>query len=151
VSPRDCGPGDQILTSWCWRPGNRSGRLALSSCNGTHDDELLLARDLTRAVEGTQRSDFCGFDHICCGNFGRIELLWEAGRQKRNPDWSNAAVTLADQILRRAERDGRWHLLEELPVEAHLPGLFLGESGIGYQLLRLAEPERVPSVLMFAH
>jgi type 2 lantibiotic biosynthesis protein LanM len=152
VATEDCGPGDdQLLTSWCYgAPGIGLARLALSSYNESHDVELLLTGDLTCAVEGTQRSDFSGFDHICCGNFGRIELLWEAGRRNRNADWSNAALTRADQLLRRAERDGRWHLLEELPAETHLPGLFLGEAGIGYQLLRLADPQRVPSVLMFA-
>jgi lantibiotic modifying enzyme len=30
------------------------------------------------------------------------------------------------------------------------PGLFQGAAGIGYELLRLADPERVPSVLLFA-
>ncbi len=152
VATEDCGPGDdQLLTSWCYgAPGIGLARLALSSCNGLDNDNLLLTRDLTCAVEGTYRSDFCGFDHICCGNFGRIELLWEAGRRNMNADWSETALTLADRLIRRAERDGRWHLLEELPGEAHLPGLFLGEAGIGYQLLRLADPERVPSVLMFA-
>ncbi len=31
----------------------------------------------------------------------------------------------------------------------YCPGLFQGAAGIGYELLHLADPERVPSVLLF--
>jgi lantibiotic modifying enzyme len=36
------------------------------------------------------------------------------------------------------------------PVRIESPGLMTGLAGIGYQLLRLAEPDRVPSVLVLA-
>ena len=36
------------------------------------------------------------------------------------------------------------------PQAVETPGLMLGLAGIGYQMLRLAEPDRVPSVLGLA-
>jgi lantibiotic modifying enzyme len=37
-----------------------------------------------------------------------------------------------------------------VPLGVETPGLMTGLAGIGYQLLRLAEPEKVPSVLLVA-
>ena len=37
-----------------------------------------------------------------------------------------------------------------LPEGVEAPGLMMGLSGIGYELLRLASPEQVSSVLLFA-
>jgi lantibiotic modifying enzyme len=36
------------------------------------------------------------------------------------------------------------------PLGVQTPGLMTGLAGIGYQLLRLAEPESVPAVLLLA-
>jgi lantibiotic modifying enzyme len=36
------------------------------------------------------------------------------------------------------------------PVKVESPGLMTGLAGIGFELLRLAEPLRVPSVLVLA-
>ena len=40
-------------------------------------------------------------------------------------------------------------LLANLPRSASNPGLFQGYAGIGYELLRLAAPESIPSVLLW--
>jgi lantibiotic modifying enzyme len=37
-----------------------------------------------------------------------------------------------------------------VPLKVETPGLMHGLAGIGYELLRLAEPENVPSVLLLA-
>jgi len=40
--------------------------------------------------------------------------------------------------------------LSGIPLEVESPGLMTGLAGIGYGLLRLAEPSRVPPVLLLA-
>jgi lantibiotic modifying enzyme len=35
------------------------------------------------------------------------------------------------------------------PLDLHAPGFFQGTSGVGYTLLRLAHPDRLPGVLLF--
>ena len=49
-------------------------------------------------------------------------------------------------VLESLERDG-W--LCGVPEGVETPGLMTGLAGIGYGLLRLADPGRVPSVLAF--
>ena len=48
-------------------------------------------------------------------------------------------------ILEEIDREG-W--LCGVPLGVESPGLMTGLAGIGYGLLRLAEPTRVPSVLV---
>jgi lantibiotic modifying enzyme len=50
-------------------------------------------------------------------------------------------------VLDSIDRDG-WQCGGPQSVE--IPGLMLGIAGIGYQMLRLAEPDSVPSVLLLA-
>jgi lantibiotic modifying enzyme len=50
-------------------------------------------------------------------------------------------------VLSNIEHDG-WRCGNPLAVES--PGLMAGIAGIGYGLLRCAEPTRVPSVLSLA-
>jgi lantibiotic modifying enzyme len=63
------------------------------------------------------------------------------------PDGTSLAAEverLATDILNDIDRDG-WS--NGNPIHVESPGLMTGLSGIGYQLLRLAEPARIPSVL----
>ena len=50
-------------------------------------------------------------------------------------------------MLRRAERSGSFGFGLKGTVDN--PALFQGAAGIGYQLLRLAAPEKVPSLLLW--
>ena len=49
------------------------------------------------------------------------------------------------RILDSIERDG-WQCGG--PQAVVMPGLMLGIAGIGYQMLRMAEPDIVPSILL---
>ena len=61
--------------------------------------------------------------------------------------WRVETDRLAAKILDSIDRDG-WQCGGPQAVET--PGLMLGLAGIGYQMLRLAEPDRIPSVLVLA-
>jgi lantibiotic modifying enzyme len=57
-------------------------------------------------------------------------------------------VHLARRLaVRRPKRIDRHGPLCATPGGVETPGLMLGLAGIGYGLLRLADPDRVPSVL----
>jgi len=62
-------------------------------------------------------------------------------------EWRVQSERLATVILDCIDRYG-WGCGGPNGVE--MPGLMLGLAGIGYQMLRLAEPDRVPSVLTLA-
>jgi lantibiotic modifying enzyme len=53
-------------------------------------------------------------------------------------------------MIKRAAGQGGFRLISDTPAGAFKPGLFRGIAGIGYQLLRIAAPDRVPSVLLWA-
>src|SRR5262249_12731899 len=76
-----------------------------------------------------------------------LELLLEAARAFPASPWWAEVGRLAAGILDSIDRDG-WLCANPLRVES--PGLMTGIAGIGYALLRLAEPEGVPSVLTLA-
>ena len=91
-----------------------------------------------------------GFDQnhsLCHGDLGNLELLLQASLILVDPRWQTEVDRLAAMILECIERHG-WRC--GLPLGVESPGLMTGLAGIGYGLLRLAEPARVPSVLVLA-
>jgi lantibiotic modifying enzyme len=53
------------------------------------------------------------------------------------------------QIVARAEDSGTFALHPLLPKGVYSPGFFQGTAGIGYELLRIAHPDMLPSVLLW--
>ena len=76
---------------------------------------------------------------------GNLELFLQAHAVLGEPHWRAEAERIAGGILADIERRG-WQCGHGRAVET--PGLMTGLAGIGYGLLRVAEPERVPAVLV---
>ena len=89
-------------------------------------------------------------DHLCCGNFGRIDFLLEAGTRLDRWHLIGDARHLASEIVAgRATKCGKFQLYAEAPGLPANPSFFQGTAGIGYTLLRLAELGRLPCVLLW--
>jgi lantibiotic modifying enzyme len=86
-------------------------------------------------------------DHLCCRNLGRVDVLLEAARRLRRRALGEAAPRRAAGLVRIADTAGSFQLFANLPRGVYNPGLFQGMAGIGYELLRLAAPEALPSIL----
>jgi lantibiotic modifying enzyme len=84
------------------------------------------------------------YDFVCCGNFGVLDFLIEAG-SRGEPGLLDTARRRAMWLVARAERGG--YRLERDP---HEPGFFRGLAGIGHVLLRAIAPDRIASALAFA-
>ena len=122
------------MSAWCHgAPGIGLSRLL----SVPWIDSAATQFEIETALETTLESGFGGNHCLCHGDLGNIDVLLEAGRR-------TAAYQAAATVLESIERDG-WRCGNPLEVES--PGLMTGLAGIGYELLRLAEPERVPSVL----
>ena len=93
---------------------------------------------LTDTVDRIRANLWSGGDSLCSGAMGKAELLAAAGYCDES-----RGVGLA--VLDRAAQTGRYRLGwgEGCP---HV-GLFQGATGVAYQLLRLAYPDEVPSIL----
>ncbi|HEY4590506.1 MAG TPA: lanthionine synthetase LanC family protein, partial [Thermoanaerobaculia bacterium] len=84
---------------------------------------------------------------LCHGDLGNLDFLLQAREALGDPGLDAATDRQARAILAGIARDG-WLCGTRGSVES--PGLMNGIAGIGYGLLRLADPARVPSVLALA-
>jgi type 2 lantibiotic biosynthesis protein LanM len=128
--------------AWCHgAPG-----IALSRLGGLRQvkEDPLLRTEIEAALETTLREGFGASHCLCHGDLGNADVLVSAARALRDVKWARKAMRIAGGILDRVKETG-WICGNALGVES--PGLMTGIAGIGYGLLRLAAPERVPSVL----
>ena len=135
------GMPPSCLTSWCHgAPGIGLARLALRS----ELQHPLLFPDLETALGTTQLPRSHTVDDLCCGSFGRFDILLYAARILGRKALSVAAAEQAWDILYRS--DAFRTAPCDVP-EAGNPGFFDGLAGIGYVLLRLVAPDDLPCVL----
>jgi class II lanthipeptide synthase len=134
---------DTFMLAWCHgAPGAGLARLRAVR----HVDDPRLRAEAEIALASTLSG---GFDHnhsLCHGDLGNAELLLQAAESLDDGErWRAEARRAADRVLASIARYG-W--VSGLPRGVEVPGLMTGLAGIGYGLLRLAMPERIPSVLL---
>ncbi len=135
-----------FMTSWCHgAPGIGLGRLGGLEILDTPE----IRQEIAAAINTTQQFGLQNLDHLCCGNFGRMEVLLLATSKLSHPELWNTVQKQAAWLVARAKQVGAFYLFPELPGDVYNPGFFQGTAGIGYELLRLAYPESLPSVLLW--
>jgi len=133
-------------TMWCHgAPGIGLSRLALLGL----EDDAGFAGEIETAIRATHHYGLRRADHLCCGNFGRIDLLVEAGHRFGDAGLLGIAAVAAEARLDLRERTGSFGLSCDDGPEWLKPSLFRGVAGIGYELLRIAAPGDVASVLIW--
>lgn len=136
----------EFMTSWCHgAAGIGLGRLGALSILETKE----IHQDLEVALQTTQKYGLQGVDHLCCGNFGRLEVLLLAAQKLARPELQELALQKGAWVVARAKQTGAYQLFANLPKGVFSPSFFQGTAGIGYELLRLAYPEVLPSVLLW--
>lgn len=129
--------------TWCHgAPGVALGRAHLARFTSDEGIGRDLEIGLARCIEGGRRE----IDHLCCGNLGRAEILLYAGQAGGRPELVETAYEIVAETVERAEREGQFRWLRPGEGDFFDPSFFVGASGIGYTLLRFAEPEKLPSV-----
>lgn len=135
-----------FMVGWCHgATGIGLGRLGGLSILQT--DEI--HQDIEVALQTTQKYGLQGVDHLCCGHLGRCEVLLLGAEKLSRPELLTMAQQRAAWVLARAKLAGGYQLFANLPNHVFNPGFFQGTAGIGYELLRLAHPEALPSVLLW--
>ncbi|HBL13912.1 MAG TPA: type 2 lantipeptide synthetase LanM [Cyanobacteria bacterium UBA11162] len=112
-----------------------------------HLDDAQLHVEINTALETTLARGFCGNHSLCNGMLGNLEFLLQASQTPNYSTWHSPVTRLAASILESIRQQG-WRCGVPLGVETL--GLMTGLAGIGYGLLRLAAPEKIPSLLVLA-
>lgn len=130
------------MVAWCHgAPGIGLARLRLLPFL----DDPTLHAEIDAALQ-TTLAHGCGRNHsLCHGDLGNLELLLQARLSLSFPPWDDQIGRLASTILHHVHEAG-WLCGNPAGIES--PGLMTGLAGIGLQWLRLAEPTRVPAVLI---
>ena len=135
--------GFTCMCSWCHgAPGIGLARVAGLDILDTD----AIRQDIQAAINTTKQFNLLSIDHLCCGNLGRVEFLFTAARKLSRPQLLKTAMEQAAKVVVRAKQRGTFGY--GLPL-TYNPGFFQGASGIGYELLRLAYPDQLPSVLLW--
>lgn len=129
--------------AWCHgAPGIGLGRIAALDIMDTRE----VQRDIQAALRSTSSADLLPRDHLCCGNAGLMDTLCAAGERLPQGEWSRKALQLAARTIARSNKRGSFNIAFHNGF--FNPSLFQGTAGVGYQLLRLADPAKIPSVLL---
>jgi lantibiotic modifying enzyme len=152
VEEVQAAPAEDVFPdSWC----HGAAGIAMSRLGALHLEDGSEAREEIDGVLGriqkcvaNPRVGAEGPDDLCCGHMGTIELLIEAHRRLGDAESLEAARKLLRRILERARSQGRFQVSAARGTDVFAPLLFQGLAGIGYTLLRLAEPKALPCLLL---
>jgi type 2 lantibiotic biosynthesis protein LanM len=81
---------------------------------------------------------------LCHGELGNTELYLQAATALDRPEL-RAQARARGVAVAEAIRSSGWRC--GMPLNIHTPGIMFGLAGIGYGMLRLAEPDTVPALL----
>lgn len=133
------GAADGAVTAWC----NGATGIGLARVRSLAVLDSAATEEVEAAIHATLERGF-GENHcLCHGDLGNIELLVEAHR--RTSLCRDAILHTVTEYVVASVETGAWRCGIAPGLEP--PGLMVGLAGIGYGLLRLADPDRVPSVL----
>ena len=79
-------------------------------------------------------------DHLCCGNSAVVEYYLSSG------DESSAGKVLS-ALYRRKTAEDNYRFMTYAYHNEPIASLFFGMSGVGYEMLRYAFPDKIISVL----
>ncbi|MEM6794789.1 MAG: type 2 lanthipeptide synthetase LanM family protein [Acidobacteriota bacterium] len=153
---RPVGESDTRLVAWCHgAAGVALGRLGILRADAARaDSETAAGRpaarrrrledDLNLAVGTTLERGF-GLNHsLCHGDLGNLDILLRIARARGDRALERRVSELGAAVAASVRRQG---FLFGSPGGTEPPGLMVGAAGLGYGLLCLAAPDRVPSLL----
>jgi lantibiotic modifying enzyme len=149
--PEEASPRDPFPSSWCH--GSAGISLGLLACSDSFAGPEARAqatcaiRSLGSLVESPGYV-WKGAADLCCGHMGRADVLLEASRRLEDAQILESARRLASRVVRRARETGGYELSAARGTDVFAPGLFQGIAGVGYALLRLVYPDRLPCLLL---
>jgi type 2 lantibiotic biosynthesis protein LanM len=108
-------------------------------------------RDIEISLSTSQKNGIFvpGVDYLCCGNVGRIDLLVVASQMLNDRKLLQLAQESTSRMV-LTTNNGTYGVLAHMPDLRFSPGFYKGAAGIGYQLIRTADPNLVPSIITWS-
>jgi len=135
------GDSDKGTVAWCTgAPGIGMSRLGLSDIwQDARFENEITAACRTTLKRGLESDDDC----ICHGNAGNLEFLNDVSRKRAESGWMQESHNAMHAFSQKIAAKG-------FSFEGNVERLSLmtGLAGCGYSLLRFAEPDLVPSILL---
>ena len=103
----------------------------------------MIKQEIDVAINTVLKNGFGSNHSLCHGDLGNLDFLLCASEKLASASLHNQVQNIASVILDNIDKHG-W--LSGMPFSVETPGLMTGIAGIGYQLLRLAEPKIVASI-----
>lgn len=143
-------PGDHegsapvSTVAWCHgAPGIGLARLGALD----HLDDAYVRYEIDAALNATKQYGFAMNHSLCHGALGNIELLLTAAQLLGRPEDYAGLERATAAVVAGIEANG---FVTGVPLGVETPGFMTGLAGIGYELLRLAAPRKVPPALLLA-
>jgi type 2 lantibiotic biosynthesis protein LanM len=132
------------------RPRLRNAAIPCSWCHGAIGIGLALGGEashsrvtgLVERIIHSQCASGTRLDSACCGITSALEFLLRVSNREDNRRLLSGCI---DYLCETSQ----FRHLPENGSSVSLPGMLLGQAGIGYHLLRVAFPEKVPPFLLF--
>jgi type 2 lantibiotic biosynthesis protein LanM len=137
---RDLRPDADRPCACAWCHGAPGMGLVRAVLRDRGDADAELAQDLAMAARTTAAAPDAPLDHLCCGNLGLVACTQAMAEALDDPALMTSALHRAGRVLARAEARGGFATLLGAPAPLQTLGLFNGLAGVGYALLRLADP-----------
>jgi lantibiotic modifying enzyme len=134
----------RLMAAWCHgAPGIGMARLS-----GLPDlDDARVRAEIDIALAATIDYGFAMNHSLCHGALGNLELLLLAAALLDRRQDHEALERATALVVASIEANGP---VTGVPLGVETPGFMTGLAGMGYELLRLAEPDQVPSALLLA-
>jgi lantibiotic modifying enzyme len=108
----------------------------------------ILLEDIDKADRFVREYSTEGRDHLCCGRTAGIDFLIEKSVRLGDKEALEFAKRGMRKLLNEKAQRGRYCLVASDGKYLSNITLFQGTAGIGYEMLRLAAPQTIPSILI---
>jgi type 2 lantibiotic biosynthesis protein LanM len=144
IATENAQDGQDFMVAWC----HGATGIGLARLEGLqYQDDAATREEIDAAIQTTLDQGFGRNHSLCHGDLGNLECLLMATQVLPDRYTRQNLETLQASLLDSIDNQG-WQ--SGAPMGVETPGLMLGLAGIGYALLRQADPEQVPSLLLLA-
>ncbi|PFW66819.1 type 2 lantipeptide synthetase LanM, partial [Bacillus pseudomycoides] len=111
----------------------------------SYEEDVEMDEEIRVAVDNVRKYGFKNNDTLCHGNMGDTELLMAVSQLYGNKELYEQALQIGIQVINNYRETGSYQC--DAPDDIQSFGMFVGIAGVGMQLLRLLQPNEIPSVM----